>query len=40
MGDTISVTDAYQGLTSVLYFVDSVKESNGNFELVLAKYPG
>ena len=40
VGDTVSVTDVSQGISNELYFVDSVKDSTGNYELVLAKYPG
>ena len=40
VGQTISLTDSYNDISSVNYFVESISETaDGNYGLVLAKYP-
>lgn len=38
VGQTIAVVDSYNGINSN-YFIESIKDNNGYFSLVLAKYP-
>lgn len=39
VGQTVSVTDAYNGLSSDLFFIESIANNNGNYSLTLARYP-
>lgn len=39
VGDTIEVTDSYNGKSAVLYFVESIQDSGGIYSLTLARYP-
>jgi hypothetical protein len=39
IGQTIALTDSYQGLSSERYFIETISDRNGAYELVLAKYP-
>ena len=39
MGQTVELTDTYNNHSAVNYFIDGVKNDNGNFSLVLARYP-
>lgn len=39
VGQTVSVTDTYNNISNGRYFIESVKNNSGNFNLVLAKYP-
>ncbi len=39
VGQTVSVTDAYNNLSSERYFIEKIADRNGFYNLVLAKYP-
>ncbi|KKM98132.1 hypothetical protein LCGC14_1161060 [marine sediment metagenome] len=39
VGQTVSVTDAYNNISSQRYFIDSISDRNGNYNLILAQYP-
>jgi len=39
VGQTVAVTDSYQGISAVNYFIESISNKNGNLSLVLARYP-
>lgn len=39
IGQTIRITDSYYHITNVDYFIESITESNGVYDLVLARYP-
>jgi hypothetical protein len=38
IGQTVSLTDPYQGYTNVHYFIESISDNNGSYSLVLARY--
>jgi adenosine deaminase len=40
MGQTISVTDPYNNLSNVRYFIETVSHNANSTSLVLARYPG
>jgi len=39
VGQTVSLTDSYNGITNERYFIDAVSDRNGYFSITLAKYP-
>jgi len=39
VGQTISLTDAYNNISGVKYFIESVSDNGGSYNLVLGKYP-
>ena len=39
VGQTVSVTDSYNNISDVKYFIESVSDRNGAYSLVLARYP-
>lgn len=39
VGQTVSVTDAYNQLSAVNYFIEQVSENDGFYNLTLARYP-
>lgn len=38
-GQTTSLTDSYNNISDVKYFIESVKNKSGNYAVVLARYP-
>lgn len=39
VGQTVSVTDAYNDVTDVNYFIESINDNKGFYSIVLARYP-
>jgi len=39
VGQTVQLTDSYNNVSSENYFIDSLQNNTGNYQLVLAKYP-
>ena len=39
VGQTVSLTDSYNNISSENYFIESISDRSGHYQLVLAKYP-
>ena len=39
IGETVSVTDAYNNISSVRYFIETIEDRGGNYSITLARYP-
>src|SRR3990167_319624 len=39
VGQTVALTDTYNNQTAVNFFIESIQENSGNYQLILAKYP-